>query len=275
LRFKRWGATAVFDVDGTPVVVKHAKPVLYPHAPAVHQAVQDACPGATAPLLEHATGNGWQRTVFALVPGPTAAETGPDSLPAVAAALGEVQAAVARTDLTDLPGYRVESVPDLLVEDLRSANDQDVELLSTYTNALPALRDHAAALAAVPASLDHPDLNESNAIVDHGKVVLLDWEEAMVGCPLLSLDRLLAETGDTEAIIGAYCDSFGVPKDLVDSAGVIAPLKLAIEARAYARGLGMPHPHTRLTADKVHQCLDRLAALSAAPPRGAGRSART
>lgn len=265
----------MFEADGALVVVKHAKPVLYPHAPAIHETVRRACPGASAPLLAHGTGNGWQRTVFALVPGRTAAEAGPDSLPAVAAALGEVQAAVSRTDLTGLPGYRVAGVPDTLVDDLRAEGDQDAELLTEYTNALPALRDHAAALASVPASLDHPDMNDGNAIVDQDTVVLLDWEEAVVGCPLLSLDRLLAESDDTDAVIGAYFDALGAPKDLLGSASVIAPLKLAIEARAYARGLAMPHPHTRLTADKVRQCLDRLGALSSAASRSTRGSART
>lgn len=184
LRFKRWGATAVFEADGVPVVVKHAQPVLYPDVPAIHRVVSRACPAATAPLLAEETANGWQRTVFALVPGRTASEVGPQSLPAVAAALGTVQAAVARTDLAGLPGYRVAEVPDALVADLHAEADQDADLLAAYEKALPVLRDHALALADVPASLDHPDLNDSNAIVDNDTVVLLDWEEAVVGCPL-------------------------------------------------------------------------------------------
>lgn len=145
----------MFEADGAPVVVKHPKSVLYPHAPAIHGTVRRACPGASAPLLAHGTGNSWRRTASALVPGRTAAEAGPDSLPAVAAALGEVQAAISRTDLTGLPSYRVAGVSDTLVEHLRSERDQAAELLTEYTNALPALRDHAAALASVPASLHH------------------------------------------------------------------------------------------------------------------------
>lgn len=47
-------------------------------------------------------------------------------------------------------------------------------------------------MAAVPVSVDHSDVNEANAIViRQGPVVILDWEEARLGCPLLSLSRLL------------------------------------------------------------------------------------
>jgi hypothetical protein len=103
LRVKRWGATGLFLVDGERVVVKHASPVLYPHAVAVHRVVERTCPQVTAPLLAHADGPGWQRSIFGYVPGPTVEDAGPDALVAQARTLGEVQAALADADLAGLP----------------------------------------------------------------------------------------------------------------------------------------------------------------------------
>ncbi|HEY0805391.1 MAG TPA: hypothetical protein VGD84_10010 [Pseudonocardiaceae bacterium] len=185
LQVKRWGGTAVFEADGQPVVAKHAQPALFPGAVAVHAAVHRACPDTTAPLLAHGDGLGWQRSVFGFVAGPTAEDAGQHTLASVAEALGQAQAALARTDLAGLPSYRIDDVPDELAEDLAVAGDQDRDVLDEFIAALPVLRRHAGLLAeALPVSIGHPDLNHSNAIVSGTSIVLLDWEEAVVGCPL-------------------------------------------------------------------------------------------
>jgi hypothetical protein len=81
--------------------------------------------------------------------------------------------------------------------------------------------------------------------------MLLDWEEATVGCPLFSLDLLLDEAhklSAVETVTDAYLDTLragGLVR--VERAMRLVPLKLAHESRAYARALGWPHPHTRLT----------------------------
>lgn len=268
LQVKRWGGTAVFEADGEPVVVKHAQPALFPAAAVVHAAVQRVCPDQTAPLLAHGDGPGWQRSVFGFVPGPTAEESGPHTLVAVAAALGQVQAALATADLFGLPSYPIADMPDTLAEDLANASDQNPALLDEFLASLPVLRHHAELLAeALPVSIDHPDLNHSNAIVTGESVVLLDWEEATVGCPLFSLPRLLADTDDaaTKAdMIGAYLDALFDGRSpgtrrLLDLAMIVAPLKLAVEARAFARALNFPHPHTNLTARLLTESLTELA----------------
>ena len=140
-------------------------------------------------------------------------------------------------------------------------------LFSELTAALPVLRHHAELLAEVlPLSVDHPDLNNTNAIVTNASVTLLDWEEATVGCPLFTLPRLLADA-DSEttraAMIDAYLDAlFGGrsrgTRRLLDLAMIVTPLKLAIEARDFARKLDFPHPHTNLTEQYVTESLTRL-----------------
>lgn len=269
LQVKQWGGTALFEADGQPVVVKHAEPALFPAAAIVHATVRRLCPDRTAQLLAHGDGPGWQRSAFGFVPGPTAAQVGQHALVAVAAALGEVQAALATTDLFGLPDYKIGIGPDELAEDLAISGDLEPALIDEFLAALPVLRHHAELLAeALPVSIDHPDVNNTNAIVTDDSIVLLDWEEATVGCPLFSLPRLLADADDHHtrpAMIDAYLDAlFGgqTPgtRRLLDLAMIVAPLQRAVEARAFARALHLPHPHTNLTRRYLTESLDHLAA---------------
>ena len=47
---------------------------------------------------------------------------------------------------------------------------------------------------------------------------------------------------------------------LLDLATIVAPLKLAVEARALARALNFPHPHINLTVRLLAESLNELAA---------------
>src|SRR5882757_5765827 len=69
LRVKRWGVTATYRAGDRLVVVKDAHPPLFPHAAAVHRAVELACPDATARLLATESNSSWQRTIFGLLLG--------------------------------------------------------------------------------------------------------------------------------------------------------------------------------------------------------------
>lgn len=264
LRVKSWGVTALFEVDGRPVIVKHTSPVLYPHAGAIHRAVQRACPHATAELLAHADDPAWQRSVFAFVSGPTVEQAGPAALVEQARTLGELQSRLADTDLSGLPQYDLDAVPETLLSDLSRAADVDEELVTELRSHVRTLQRGVDELkAAVPLSLDHPDIQGTNGIVrDDGSVVVLDWEEARVGCPLLSLDRLVQEgdeTGNTPEVLTAYLDAVSWGQGhLAEVALQIAPLKLAIEAREYARARQLPHPHTKYTTTLITRSLSRL-----------------
>jgi len=190
-------------------------------------------------------------TLFEHLQGATAEEVGtPGALEATARELARVQAAVAKLDLTRLPAFDVRSVPGALRED--DLSDQPVELVQWLRDAQPSLQLDADALADVPPSLDHPDVNGSNAIMlDDGRAILLDWEEATVGCPLFSLDRLLSDAHElsaVETVRDVYLDTLRADgPEQVERAMRLVPLKLAHEFRAYARALGWPNPHTRLT----------------------------
>jgi len=247
LQLKRWGVTARF----APVVLKASYTPLFPEVVDIHAILERLEPIGAPRLIASEMVNGQLWTLFEFLEGPTAEEEGTvDALVATARELARVQAAVAKLNLTKLPSLDVRRVPSLLLED--DLSDQPAEWVQWLHDAQPALQRDADALADVPPSLDHPDVNGSNAILlDDGRVILLDWEEATVGCPLFSIDRLLndaKELSAVEAVTRAYLDAFGtVDKDQLDRAMRLVPLKLAIEFRAYARGLGWPNPHTRLT----------------------------
>jgi len=190
-------------------------------------------------------------TLFEHIPGATAEEVGTArALEATARELARVQAAVAKLDLSRLPVFDVRSVPGALLED--DLSDQPVELVQWLRDAQPSRPLDADALAAIPPSLDHPDVNASNAIIlNDGRAILLDWEEATVGCPLFSLDRLLDDAhklSAVETVRDVYLETLCAGgSEQVERAMRLVPLKLAHEFRAYARALGWPHPHSRLT----------------------------
>ncbi|MFC2106093.1 phosphotransferase family protein [Candidatus Bipolaricaulota bacterium] len=247
LQLKRWGVTARFD----SVVLKASFTPLFPQVTEIHALLDQIVPEGAPRLIAGEMVDGQLWTLFEHIQGATAEEVGtPEALEATARELARVQAAVARLDLTRVPAFDVRRVPSILLED--GLSDQPVELVQWLRDAQPALQLDADALADVPPSLDHPDVNGSNAIIlDDGRVILLDWEEATVGCPLFSLDRLLSdalELSAVEAVTSAYLDTFSAcESEQLDRAMRLVPLKLAHEFRAYARSLGLPNPHTRLT----------------------------
>jgi len=247
LQTKRWGVTARFG----SVVLKASFTPLFPQVTDVHVLLERIVPEGAPRLIASEMVDGQLWTLFEHLPGATAEEVGtPEALEATARELARVQAAVAKLDLTRLPVFDVRRVPGALLED--DLSDQPVELVQWLRDAQPSLQLDADALADVPPSLDHPDVNGSNAIMlDDGRAILLDWEEATVGCPLFSLDRLLSEAHElaaVETVTDVYLETLcaGGPEQ-VERAMRLVPLKLAHESRAFARALGWPHPHTRLT----------------------------
>jgi aminoglycoside phosphotransferase (APT) family kinase protein len=247
LRNKRWGVTARFG----SVVFKASFTPLFPQVIAVHALLERIVPEGAPRLIASEMVDGQLWTLFEHLQGATAEELGTiEALEATACELARVQAAVAELDLTGLPVLDVRRVPGALLED--DLSDQPMELVQWLRDALPSLQLDADALADIPLSLDHPDVNSSNAIIlDDGRAVLLDWEEATVGCPLFSLDRLLDEVHEHSAVETVRDVYLGTLRacglEQVERAMRLVPLKIALENRAYARALGWLHPHTRLT----------------------------
>jgi aminoglycoside phosphotransferase (APT) family kinase protein len=247
LQIKRWGVTARFG----SVVLKASFTPLFPQVTEVHALLERIIPEGAPRLIASQMVDGQLWTLFEHIPGATAEEVGTlGAFEATARELARVQVAVTNLDLTRLPVFDVRRVPGVLLED--DLSDQPVELVQWLRDVQPSLQLDADALADIPLSLDHPDVNSSNSIMlDDGRAILLDWEEATVGCPLFSLDRLLDEVHElaaVETVRDVYLDTLRAGGlEQVERAMRLVPLKLAYENRAYARALGWPHPHTRLT----------------------------
>jgi aminoglycoside phosphotransferase (APT) family kinase protein len=247
MQTKRWGVTARFG----SVVLKASFTPLFPQVTAVHALLERIVPEGAPRLIASRMADGQLWTLFEHIQGATAEELGTaEALEATARELARVQAAVAKLDLTGLPVIEVRRIPGILLED--DLSDLPGELVQWLRDAQPSLQRDAEALADIPLSLDHPDVNGSNAILlDDGRAILLDWEEATAGCPLFSLDRLLDDAhklSAVETVADAYLETFGASgPEQIERAMRLVPLKLAHEFRAYARALGWSHPHTRLT----------------------------
>lgn len=246
LQTKSWGVTARFD----SVVFKASFVSLYPQASQVQRVLEQVAPDAVPRLLAVTERGGQLWSTFENVPGQTAEAVGSATvLSDVAKQLARVQRAATMAKLEGIPSFSPYDIPEILADDV---SDQPDELSAWLRESISQLKELAATLLFIPFSLDHPDMNWSNAIVRaNGSIVLIDWEEATVGCPLFSLDRLLSDARDTgcEAqVADAYQLEYqGITSEMLVNASILAPLKLAIEARAFARGLAWQHPHTKYT----------------------------
>lgn len=247
LQTKRWGVTARFG----SVVLKASYTPLFPQVTGVHALLERIVPKGAPQLIASEMVDGQLWTLFENIQGATAETVGtPEAPKSTAHELARVQSAVSKLDLTRLPVFDVRRVPSALLED--DLSDQPIELVQWLRDAQPQLQLDADALADIPPSLDHPDVNGSNAIMlDNGCAILLDWEEATVGCPLFSPDRLLNDAyklSSVETVLDVYLETLRMGgEEQVERAMRLVPLKLAHEFRAYARALNWPRPHTRLT----------------------------
>lgn len=144
--------------------------------------------------------------------------------------------------------------------------------LAQLTHWRAAVAGWAAELAAGawPATIDHVDLHAYNAILQSdGTPLIYDWEEATIGCPFFSLDRLLAEArwfdrGGDPAIQAAD-GAGGGPAERAVRAAYLAALPWGDRA---ARARPRSRPGARPDqASPRRRSLRRRAGSSQGPPR--------
>lgn len=260
LHTKTWGMTARFG----DVIFKAAYPPLFPHADAAYRLLADVAPQAhIARWLTSTTRPGQAWTLFEAIDGVWAEHAGPQHLARIAAACASVQAATVGARPGVLPVTLATDIVDRLLDDLRAHAPQ---LEAPLSPAAPLLREIAQELASsdVPLTIDHTDLHDGNAIVaSDGRLVLIDWEEAVFSVPYFSLDRLREDAkkhGREQEVIDAYLDAapWGDPH-VLELAAVLGPLKFANESRAFARNLGWDYLHDELVSVMIEISLGRLA----------------
>ena len=106
-----------------------------------------------------------------------------------------------------------------------------------------------------PESIDHADLHHENAVLQaDGQLLIYDWDEATIGCPFYSLDKLLDTIGVPAGL--AYPGPFAVPPQR----GTIARARAVHDA--YVDRLPWGSRDSRARALAVALCLAPLKTLA-------------
>lgn len=273
LRRKRWGFTASFSAGDDRVVFKVAAPALFAGANAAHAAAAGAAPGSVPTLLGQADRDGQAWSLFGFVDGQPARRSGAEAILAVADLLAQIQRTVAGALPGGVPAVPAASVAGLLTD----LDDQPAALVRRLEDHRRLLCDWGDELdALVPLSIDHVDLHLENVLrTPDGGYVIVDWEEAVVSCPLFSFERLRVDAADhgvaalaEDAYLRALLPELGEPsrRRAMALARVLGNLKLAHEARTFARALGWNNPHTHLTTRYVTSALEAAAEVEGLRP---------
>ncbi|MFN8516777.1 MAG: phosphotransferase [Thermomicrobiales bacterium] len=327
-RSKAWGVTARFalspeDESPASVVFKASYLPSFAQAPRISSLLAHHCPTVTPQPLAWTWRDDGTWMLFAPFAGePITAQRGGESGPAqappaealiaVARTFGQIQRAIAGVppeQIAGLPRFAVSQIPGvfddlatLIAEHHLTAWQADdgaiirrVGLPNRPLASLARWRMQVARwageLAALPwpDTIDHVDLHTGNATLrSDGGVLIYDWEEALIGNPFFSLDRLLADArrldyprdsapeadaiaalaSVTERIVrDAYIDALpwgdrAARERALDLALLLAPLKAAHEAEAFADALGWDDGHPRLTAWHLARALRRWEAVA-------------
>ncbi len=141
--------------------------------------------------------------LFEHVEGTVAEQAGAASTVALAETTADIQSAASGRDLAGLPSLLPHLLGDL--------DDQPPALVDELEKNRPRLIEWASELDhLVPHSIDLVDLHLSNAMcASDGRLVILDWEEAVISCPVFSLERLLvdaAEAGVEDDVSRTYIE---------------------------------------------------------------------
>jgi hypothetical protein len=312
-----WGITARFEAapraaagPSEPVVLKATLDPELRHAGRLADLLSRRCAGLVPDLLARAEDGGRVFALYRWFEGAPVETVGtPDAAAAMARALAGIQVAVAAAppaELAGLPRLPVREVPPLLDELLAATEERYldwwredpssvagldvppdlVERLAAYR---PRLDEWAAELEGgpVPLSIDHVDFLGHNAVLrPDGAVLVHDWEQAVLSCPMFSMDVLFLyvqqlerggdwtieperETPDTATVRRAYLDAlpWGGPSErwrAWELAMALAPVRYAwSEGREWAR-FGEERSLARSQAWWLTRALRRWARLAGA-----------
>ena len=210
-------------------------------------------------------------------------------LEAIARTMARIQDRVATaapeslSDLPRLPVGRLPALCDDLVADVRDHHlaswraddgviarrfglpDDPLGVLVRYRSRVRVWAEELQA-GGWPDTVDHVDLQTGNAVrLADGAVLIYDWEEATVGCPFFSIDRLLGDARDLDrgtVEVGADDvdrDDFALAANLSGEGGALAgsPTERAVRA-AYLDAVPWRTREDRERAFDLALCLSPL-----------------
>jgi Phosphotransferase enzyme family len=316
LRAKPWGVVATFDVQAAKgpaetLVFKASHLPLFIHAPRIEHLLMRHSPGDAPQLLASQSWPSHCWSVYRHVSGTAVAALGSlGALAALAEQFGRVQARVAtcRAEaLAGLPRSPVSAIPAALAGVRRALLDHHVpdwqtveqrdpwglpgNLARRLARIEPRLAEWAAELQAGPwpLTLDHVDLHSQNAVqTPDGRILIHDWEEACVGLPFFSLDRLLEDARELDVqrgVVPLHWPGFTSPAEQVvrlaylralpwgtlaqrsralDLALCLAPIKTLQESQVFARAQGWRRSSPEQAASLLAKACARWPALQQA-----------
>ena len=317
LQAKEWGVTARFvavtaDVStATPasaeeVIFKASWLRLFARAPEIYALLSRHCQGSVPDLLAAARRGDETWTLFRAFDGSTVEalrERAP--LLEVARTLARIQSTIAAVPAEEkqaLPRTALALMPmmfDIVLRDVRerhaafwqSADGQPLarhfhlptDIVAQLEAYRPLVRRWTDELieGVWPESIDHVDLHWENAIVQaDGRLLIYDWEEAVLSCPFFSLDRLLddareldglgesgADPSPTERLLrDAYLDALPWQtrdrrERALNLALCLAPIKTAYEGILLAEALDWDEGMPNVTAWALARALPRWSAM--------------
>ena len=133
-----------------------------------------------------------------------------------------------------VPDCRLPVLPRLFADLL------DAEGLTAARDVVPRIEEACAELAAtgIPATVDHCDLHDGQVFLDGGTYRFLDWGDASLSHPFLSLTVALRRTTSEGRVIDAYLEpweSFAPRAQLIRAAALGRVLGLASKALTWHR----------------------------------------
>lgn len=290
LRAKPWGVVATFEVQAAQapaesLVFKASHLPLFTHSPRIDQLLMRHSPGDTPQLVAAHSAPSHCWSAYRHFSGTALEDLGSlAALAALAEQFGRVQARMAACPaeaFTGLPRSLVSALPAALAgvrqavlehhaPDWQTAEQRapwglPADLARQLTDIEPQVTEWAAELQAGPWpwTLDHVDLHSQNAVqTADGRILIHDWEEACVGLPYFSLDRLLDDARELDVqrgIVPPHWPGFTSPGESVvrlaylralpwgtlaersralDLALCLAPIKTLQESQVFAQAQG-------------------------------------
>ena len=296
-----WGLVARFTAGSSHFVVKCSKHAAAAGGPFVHDYLAQCCPGQVPTVVASSVAGDISWTVFETIEGPAVGELLVSGMlerrttfSRLARSLADIQVRAAQGPIPgEIPRSRLEDLPSILLDLVCCAAVHEREWSTSGTIAAPP-RDAVRQLSALadpvaravdllgaapwPNSIDHVDLHCDNALLRGGHddplrdaMVVIDWEEAVVGFPACSLDRLLADARDRDqakgpgrspserAAVEAYCTA--IPWDRPDRRYAVVEQAVKTNAIAYAGqclSFSQYFGHSYGNAKLMAFCIDRL-----------------
>ncbi len=227
-RLKPRGIVARFNIQNIKygkqeIVFKASHLPLFTYGPFVDKLLMEYCPDSVPEMLE------WQawpdKTWIIFRPFSaqlTSTMPGLEPIIKIAQSFAQIQTIIAGIPITkkeNIPHTKVCNVPEQFEKIIQDIEDRQWKIWSNdraefmdpfqipddlcnklRTN-LPKINRWTDELSSMnwPDTIDHVDLHNSNAAMfPDGRLLIFDWEEALISCPFFSIDRLLNDARDLD-----------------------------------------------------------------------------